>query len=153
MTSPVCFSLGYERYERGVEDCHVPFAASRLGVDAVDCNLFYSGVLSGFLSSVRWGADTFGKVLIEGTVAVATAVGQVLPTHLDCGPRKVVAQASAEHEILQAGPRRSRTRKCRRAKGAHECGKVERGYTEAEGGWLQVIGNKRARFGVGQNFE
>ncbi|KAH9026303.1 hypothetical protein EDB83DRAFT_2319812 [Lactarius deliciosus] len=62
--------------------------------------------------------------------------------------RKVVAQASAEREMSQAGPRRSRTCLCRRAEGARECGEVGRGYTKPEGRWSWPPGSGTRRVRV-----
>ncbi|KAH9063743.1 hypothetical protein EDB83DRAFT_2601513 [Lactarius deliciosus] len=45
---------------------------------------------SAFSSGVFWRADRYGDVLVDQKTrgnAVASVVGRVLPTHLDCGPR------------------------------------------------------------------
>ncbi|KAH8976894.1 hypothetical protein EDB92DRAFT_2120527 [Lactarius akahatsu] len=45
---------------------------------------------SAFSSAVSWRCDRYGDVLVDQKTrgnAVASVVGRVLPTHLDCGPR------------------------------------------------------------------
>ncbi|KAH9001652.1 hypothetical protein EDB92DRAFT_1966163, partial [Lactarius akahatsu] len=44
---------------------------------------------SAFSSAVSWRCDRYGDVLVDQKTrgnAVASVVGRVLPTHLDCGP-------------------------------------------------------------------
>ncbi|KAH9033647.1 hypothetical protein EDB84DRAFT_1676313 [Lactarius hengduanensis] len=55
-----------------------------------------------------------------------------------CEASQAVAQASAECELSYVGPRRSRTRRCRNAKAARECGEVGNGNGVV---WSQVVGN------------
>ncbi|KAH9177255.1 hypothetical protein EDB89DRAFT_2240054 [Lactarius sanguifluus] len=62
-----------------------------------------------------------------------------------CEASRGIAQASAGREMSYMGPRLSRTRRCQKAKAARKCGDVGRGNRV---GWLQVVGNGRARFGA-----
>ncbi|KAH9026542.1 hypothetical protein EDB85DRAFT_2175319 [Lactarius pseudohatsudake] len=63
-----------------------------------------------------------------------------------------IAHASAGREVSYMGPRRSRTRQCRRARAACERGVVGNGnggLHRAQG--MRMVGNGRARFGAARN--
>lgn len=69
-----------------------------------------------------------------------------------CGASQGIAQASAARELSYMGPRRSRTRRCRRARAACERGVVGNGngrLHRAQG--MRVVANGRARFGAARN--